>query len=143
MDSSALSRIEQSFQAIAPRGPELVDRFYALLFARHPSVRQLFPQDMSAQKQKLLASLKLVIQNIRAPEKLREPLLQMGARHANYGAQPAHYPAVRDTLIEVLAELAGPAWTPQHQQDWTDALNLVATVMLEGQRQAAQVGSPE
>lgn len=137
MNEQTIQAIESSFQLLAPRGEELVQRFYALLFARYPQVRGMFPSEMSNQKQKLLSSIVLVVKNIRQPEKLMEPLKAMGARHSGYGVQPAHYAVVRDTLLEVMSEMAGPAWNAQLSQAWTEALNTVATVMQEGQKDLA------
>ena len=134
MEEARIQRLEQSFNLIAPRGPELVDHFYAHLFSKNPAVRSMFPQDMNDQKKKLLASLVLVIQNIRKPEALRQPLLDMGSRHAGYGTEPEHYPIVRDTLIGVMSDMAGDKWNNQLTEDWTAALNFVAGVMVEGQK---------
>ena len=136
MDHALIERLEGSFKPLAARGPELVDRFYAHLFAENPGVRPLFPTDISGQKKKLLASIVLVIQNLRSPEKLSQPLQEMGARHVSYGTQPEHYPIVRDTLIGVMKDMSGPAWSEQLSADWRAALDLVASVMLEGHRSA-------
>ncbi len=140
MNQDMIERLEGSFKSIAHRGPELVDRFYANLFARHPAVRAMFPSDMAGQKQKLLASLVLVVQNLRTPEKLMDPLRDMGARHVEYGTQPDHYPVVRDTLVDVMSQMAGSAWNDQLTQDWKSALDLVSSVMLEGHRACVASG---
>lgn len=136
MNQELLERLESSFQLLAPRGPELVDRFYAHLFAKNPGLRPMFPSEMSGQKKKLLASIVLVMQNLRTPEKLSEPLRDMGARHVQYGTQPEHYPVVRDTLVGVMKDMAGAAWNDQLTADWKAALDLVSSVMLEGHREA-------
>ncbi|NOX59856.1 MAG: hypothetical protein GXP29_13505 [Planctomycetes bacterium] len=138
MDQQRIERLESSFNLVAPRAQELADRFYALLFARYPQVRPMFPDQMNDQKQKLIASLVLVVQNIRTPDKLLDPLSQMGQRHAGYGAAPEHYPLVRDTLLEVLGEIAGDAWTEQLNGDWSVALDLVSSIMIEGAKSEAQ-----
>lgn len=138
MDVPAIERIESSFNFLAPRGPELVDRFYAMLFARYPAVRPMFPTEMTAQKRKLLSSIALVIQSLRNLEQIRTVLFEMGKRHAGYGAQPAHYVAVRDTLIDVMAALTGPQWTAQLTGDWKAAFDLVAGRMLEGHMAAME-----
>lgn len=134
MEEALIQRLEQSFNLVAPRGPELMDRFYAHLFSKHPAVRKMFPKDMSGQKNKLLASLVLVIQNLRNPEKLQPALIEMGRRHVAYGTEPQHYPAVRDTLVQVMADMAGKKWSDQLTADWTAALSVVAAIMLEGQK---------
>ena len=142
MDSVMIARLEKSFNLLAPRGPELVDRFYAQLFSKHPALRPMFPADMSEQKKKLLASLVLVIENIRDAQKLEQPLQDLGARHAGFGAQAEHYPVIRDTLVSVMAEMAGEVWNDQLTQDWNGALDFVSSVMLEGAKSAAPAGHP-
>ena len=137
MERAMIERLESSFNLLAPRGPELVDHFYAHLFSKHPAVRPMFPSNMGEQKKKLLASLVLVLENIRNTEKLEQPLKDMGERHVGYGTAPEHYPVVRDTLVSVMAELAGEAWNDQLRQDWNGALDFVASVMLEGAKNAA------
>lgn len=141
MTEQTIQQIESSFNLLAPRGEELVQRFYALLFARNPQVRGMFPSDLTQQQQKLLASLMLVVRNIRTPEKLMQPLREMGARHAGYGVQNSHYAVVRDTLLEVMSEMAGAAWNTTLTQAWTEALNTVATIMQEGAAAAAKSGN--
>lgn len=136
MDTARIERLESSFKLLAPRGPEMVDRFFAHLLAKHPGLRLMFPSDLSGPKRKFLASMVLVAQSLRTPEQFREPFFEMGARHVNYGAQPEHYPIVRDTLIGVMKDMSGPAWSEQLSADWKAALDQVVTVMLEGHRSA-------
>jgi len=125
--------LESSFKLVAPQGDALVTRFYERLFEKYPVVKPLFKNaPISEQKKKLLASLVLVIQNLRHPEKLTPVLQDMGARHVGYGAKPAYYDAVGENLLAVLGEFAGEAWTPEVSQAWTDAYAAIKTIMLEG-----------
>ena len=142
MDQAMIDRLESSFNLLAPRGPELVDRFYAHLFSKYPALRPMFPSDMGEQKKKLLGSLVLVMENIRKTEKLEQPLKDMGERHVGYGTQAEHYPVVRDTLVSVMADMAGEVWNDQLTQDWNGALDFVASVMLEGAKNAVPAGNP-
>ena len=139
MDESTIARLQSSFNLLAPRAAELADRFYAHLFVKNPGLRSMFPRDMTEQKTKLVASLVLVVKNLSAPENLRGPLMELGRRHAGYGAQSDHYPVVRDTLVAVMSDMAGAAWNAQLTEDWTAALEFVASVMLEGHKQAVCV----
>ena len=129
--------LESSFKLVAPQGDALVTRFYERLFEKYPAVKPLFKNaSIPEQKKKLLASLVLVIQNIRRPEKLTPVLQDMGARHVGYGAKPAHYDAVGENLLAVLGEFAGEAWTPEVKQAWTDAYTAIKTIMLAGAKRA-------
>jgi methyl-accepting chemotaxis protein len=135
--------LERSFELLKPQADTLVSRFYERLFEKYPAVKPMFARTtMPEQKKKLLASLVLVIQNLRRPETLGPVLKQMGARHVGYGTQPAHYGAVAETLLGVMAEMAGTAWTAEVKQAWTDALNTIAHIMLEGARDAATHPAP-
>jgi len=130
--------LESSFELLKPQAEALVERFYERLFEKYPAVQPMFAHaSMSEQKKKLLASLVLVIQNLRKPDALIPALKQLGARHVAYGTRPEHYGAVAETLLSVMAELAGAAWTTDLHQAWSDALNTVATIMLEGAQEAA------
>lgn len=142
MDEALIKRLEDSFKMLAPRGPELMDRFYAHLFSKHPALRKMFPRDMSGQKNKLLAALVLVVQNLRNPEALQPVLIEMGGRHAGYGTEPEHYPIVRDTLVQVMADMAGDKWSARLTGDWTAALSVVAGIMMEGHKIAKEFCEP-
>ncbi|MGD8926691.1 MAG: chemotaxis protein CheW, partial [Thioalkalispiraceae bacterium] len=131
--------LEASFNAIAPMGEQLVARFYQELFARHPGVKPLF-KNTSPEKQqkKLLSALKLVVANLRKPDELNKALVAMGERHQGYGAKPEYYAAVRDTLLAVMSDVAGDAWTDIVRQAWTDALNIIAGTMIGAYKETPQ-----
>jgi hemoglobin-like flavoprotein len=125
--------LEQSFAAVAPKGDKLVDVFYRNLFADFPQVKPLFNNVvMMEQKKKLLASLKLVVANLRHPSKLEAALEELGSRHVDYGTEPAHYPAVGQTLLKSLSEIAGDAWTVELQQAWAEAYGQISRCMIAG-----------
>ncbi|WP_455221192.1 chemotaxis protein CheW [Kaarinaea lacus] len=123
--------LEASFSKLAPRGEELVHRFYEELFARYPDVQPLFAHlSMKEQETKLLAALKLVVGNLRNPAQLTETLQNLGKRHKGYGANASLYQAVGNTLIDVLKEVSGSHWTEEVNQAWTNALHSIANTML-------------
>jgi hemoglobin-like flavoprotein len=136
MDAARRQRIKDSFNALAPHGEALVNRFYERLFSEHPAVRPMFPDDMGQQKKHLLASLALIVKNIDNFAALEQPLKKLGARHLAYGARPEHYPVVGGTLLAVMGELAGSLWTDQLREDWTAAVNAIAQTMLAGTAEA-------
>ena len=125
--------LERSFAAVAPQGDKLVDIFYTNLFNDYPAVKPLFASvQMPEQKKKLLASLKLVVENLRRPDDLVPALEQLGSRHVDYGALEGHYPAVGATLLKSLAEVAGDLWNDELNQAWGDAYEEISNHMLVG-----------
>ena len=132
-----LEALETSFDLVAPRGDELVDVFYARLFEAAPSVKPLFATtDLQRQKTMLLGTLVLLRKSLRDLEAIVPKLRDLGARHVAYGAQPEHYPVVGSVLIASMAEIAGEAWMPHHEQAWSEAFGIVAAAMLDGDERA-------
>ena len=125
--------LETSFDLIAPRGDELMEIFYARLFAAAPAVQPLFAgTDLRRQRAMLLGALVLVRKSLRNLDAIVPKLRELGARHVAYGAEPAHYPVVAEVLIAAMAEVAGDAWRPAYARAWADALGVVAGAMLDG-----------
>ena len=128
-----VSLLEKSFAIVAPKAEALVHDFYETLFRDYPAVKPLFEGvDRREQEKKLLGALTLVINNLRKPQVLLPALRELGARHVGYGALPSHYPAVGATLLKVLAYHVGSAWTPELEQAWTGAYDVIQETMLEG-----------
>ena len=134
-----LVALETSFDAVAPRGDELMDRFYARLFTAAPAVAPLFASaDLRRQKHKLLAALVLLRRSLRDLDAVVPQLRAMGARHVGYGARPEHYVVVGTVLIDAMAEVAGDAWRPEYARAWAGAFEVVAGTMLAGAAGARQ-----
>ena len=125
--------LEESFKAIEPQADGFVGSFYDNLFAANPEAKPLFETtDMEAQKKKLLASLVLVVENLRKPEALDGALRGLGARHVKYGALPEHYPLVGSALLTTFGQYLGDKWTPDVKNAWTNAYVAISEIMLDG-----------
>ncbi len=130
--------LEQSFASVAPQGERIADVFYQQLFNDYPEVQPLFANaNMAEQKRKLLSSLQLVIENLRRPDTLVPALEKLGLRHIDYGTQESHYPAVGETLLSTLAEVAGDAWNDELDDAWSEAYEEIVGIMLNGAAQPA------
>jgi hemoglobin-like flavoprotein len=128
-----LDALETSFDLVAPHGDELMDAFYTRLFTTAPAVRPLFAAtDMARQKAMLLSALVLLRKSLRDLDAIVPALRELGARHARYGAEPAHYPVVGAVLIAAMADVAGPGWRPEYEDAWAEAYAVVAGAMLDG-----------
>src|SRR6185503_13419922 len=109
----------ESFDAVAPRGDELMEEFYGRLFEAAPAVKPLFAgTDMRRQRAMLLSALALMRRSLRDLDSIVPTLRQLGARHVAYGARPEHYPVVAEVLIASMAAAAGPGWTPEYEDAW-------------------------
>ncbi|MDX1811990.1 MAG: globin domain-containing protein, partial [Gammaproteobacteria bacterium] len=128
--------LESSFNALAPNGEAITRKFYEELFNKYPAVKPLFANtSIEEQHKKLWAALKLVAGALRKPDQLMKALKDLGKRHGQFGAQPEHYQAVAETLLGVMQEFAGDLWTNEVQQAWQQALETIATVMIEADKE--------
>jgi chemotaxis signal transduction protein/hemoglobin-like flavoprotein len=132
--------LESSFEALKPRGDELVELFYDSLFEQYPGVLPLFSDaDMQEQQGKLLSALALVVANLRTPDVLVPALQELGRKHVGYGAEPAHYDAVGQVLLESMEAIAGDLWNDELLAAWAEAYGIVSSVMIEA---ASEVETP-
>lgn len=128
--------LEQSFEKVKPRADEFAASFYENLFAAHPEVQPLFAEtNMAKQRKLLLASLVLVVENLRKPEVLEKALKNLGAKHVGYGTVPQHYPAVGEALLATFEQYLQQDWTPEVKQAWVDAFGAISTLMLDGAKE--------
>src|SRR5436190_16577087 len=125
--------LRSSFEALAPRAPELVDRFYAILFERYPQVRPMFAHvNMGEQKKHLIQALVLLVANLEKGDILKGYLGVLGAKHVRYGVRDEHYDAVGECLLAAMAEIAGPIWTEELRREWAGTYGAVASMMKQG-----------
>ncbi|MEM9538153.1 MAG: globin family protein [Cyanobacteria bacterium P01_E01_bin.42] len=135
----AAELLETSFEKIKPQADEFVNSFYANLFTANPEAKPLFSHtDMAGQKKKLLASLVLVVENVRKPDVLTESLKGLGSRHVKYGALPEHYPLVGNALLATFEQYLGMDWTEEVKQAWVKAYGVITEIMLSGADYSAE-----
>ncbi len=125
--------LESSFAKVKPNATDFAHSFYENLFRLSPEAQPLFAStNMAEQKKKLLASLVLVVDNLRKPDALRSALEGLGAKHVAYGALPEHYPLVGNALLTTFEEYLKEDWTAEVKQAWVDAYGAIAELMLKG-----------
>jgi hemoglobin-like flavoprotein len=133
--------LRQSFEIVAERAPDLTHRFYEILFVRYPHARALFGRNSRpAQEEMLTRALVAVLEHIEDASWLRATLGALGDKHIGYGVTPEMYGWVGESLLATLADVAGPAWTPEVAAAWTEAYSAIASMMMAGS--AARLGPP-
>lgn len=135
--------LRSSFDLVAERQPQLVKRFYAILFERYPAVEPMFnPAQRAKQEEMLTAALVAVLDHLEDASWLDSTLRGLGARHAGYGVTAPMYAAVSECLRAAMAEAAGDDWNDATDQAWADALDAISSLMLAGSEQVEtrQVG---
>ncbi|MBL1320559.1 MAG: PAS domain-containing protein [Methylophaga sp.] len=124
--------VEESIAALSSKSEALAARFYERMFSEYPEVKSVFDGvSKSGQQKNMLASLELLVQNLRKPEILNDYLFSISVMHIDHSGTAEHYPLFAENLLAVLAEISDDLWKKEFEQAWQNTLNKVVTIMLE------------
>ena len=126
--------LRSSFELVIARSPQMTTRFYEVLFQQHPEARPLFGTSLEAQQEMLTRTLVAVIDRVEDGVWLEGMLRSLGAKHLDYRVTDEMYPWVTGALLTTLAEIAAEEWTPRVALAWSDALDTISRLMIEGAR---------
>jgi hemoglobin-like flavoprotein len=141
MNPSQVKLVQESFAKVAPISEKAAIIFYDRLFEVAPSVKAMFPIDMTEQRKKLMATLAVVVNGLSDLESILPAASALAVRHVGYGAKPEHYPVVGGALLWTLEKGLGDAWTPEVAAAWTAAYGTLSSFMISeayGKKQAAE-----
>jgi hemoglobin-like flavoprotein len=141
MTPDQIKLVQQSFAKVAPISEQAAELFYGRLFEIAPSVRAMFPNDMTEQRRKLMATLAIVVNGLSNLEMILPAASSLATRHVAYGAKAEHYPVVGEALLWTLEKGLGADWTPELAEAWTAAYTTLSSFMIAqayGRPQAAE-----
>lgn len=125
----------------AAAAPDLAGRlFYARLFALAPETRAMFPDDLHAQRRKLVDALGSVVATLDDARPLRDQAAALGRSHARYGATEAQYEAVGAALLWTLEHLIGPDFDAAARAAWEKVYARLAAEMIAAARAETRPG---
>jgi hemoglobin-like flavoprotein len=129
MTPDQIKLVQDSFAKVAPISGSAAELFYGRLFKIAPQVRSLFPDDMTEQRKKLMATLAVVVKGLGDLDTILPAASALAKRHVDYGAEPAHYPVVGEALLWTLEQGLGSSWTPDVAAAWTAAYAMLSESM--------------
>ena len=141
MTPSQIELVQDSFAKVAPISEQAASLFYDRLFEVAPQVRAMFPDDLTEQRKKLMATLAVVVNGLTNLPAILPAASALAKRHVGYGAKPEHYPVVGSALLWTLEKGLGGAWTPDVAEAWTAAYGTLSGYMIAeayGEAQAAE-----
>ena len=110
---------------------ELIRRFYTRWFAIDMSVRDLFPPDMTAQRNAFATAVTWLFGEL-IDQRAQEPvafLAQLGRDHRKYGVTQRHYDSMQDALLTTLRTQLIEEWDDRLAEAAHDAVALLVGVM--------------
>ena len=134
LTNKQIDLVRRSFERVAPCMGEFADGFYDTLFGYQPALRLLFPDDLDAQKNKLVEMLEAALGLLDEPEKLVPVLEESGRRHALYGVRERHYEPVGGALLAALGETLGAEFDTETAAAWARLYGVMSDAMMRGAR---------
>lgn len=140
--------LRETWRLVTPIMDTAGDLFYRRLFELQPGYRQLFSDDMPAQKRKLMSMLAFVVrtsdwaqdawaEDVSRDDDLFLVVLALGRRHALlYKVPEEAFPVVGEALLWTLNMGLGQAFTAEARAAWAKLYALLSATMLMGARQA-------
>lgn len=133
--------VKSTAPVLKEHGGAIVERFYTLLFERHPEAAAYFnvvPTNggdavargqSRAQIQRLSMAVLFYAEKIDAVDTLGPVLDRIASKHVSRATPAAFYPAVGSCLIAAIGDVLGDAATPDIVAAWTEAYGFLADAL--------------
>ena len=129
--------VKRSWSIFQKIDPVIVaDVFYTKLFTDNPSLRPMFPADMSAQYVKLIDMINMIIARLDNPCAFLSEVGEMAKKHTGYGVKPRHYMMVGAALLWTLEKGLGCDWTVDMKEAWTICYGNLSEIILRSLQEA-------
>ena len=134
-----IALVKETWSKVIPISETASRIFYDRLFETSPQLAPMFyGVDLVSQRQKLVKAINMVVMSLERIDTLIPSIRDLGQRHLNYGAEESHYAQVGAALLWTLATGLGEDWSEEAETAWTNAYQLLASVMLEGAKEGMQ-----
>ena len=130
MNPTQIKLVQESFAKVVPISETAAAIFYERLFEVAPSVKAMFPADMTEQRKKLMMMLAAVVNGLSNLQSILPAASALAKRHIGYGVEPQHYAKVGQALIWTLQQGLGPAWTAEAAAAWIAAYMTLSDFMI-------------
>jgi hemoglobin-like flavoprotein len=130
MTPQQISLVQNTFAKVAPISEQAAGMFYGRLFEVAPQVRSMFPNDMTEQRKKLMATLAVVVNGLSNLETVLPAASALAKKHVGYGVQASHYGVVGSALLWTLEQGLGADWTTEVSDAWTAAYTTLSGYMI-------------
>lgn len=126
-----VARVQASFEAVKPISETAAELFYGRLFEIAPETRVMFPENMTEQRRKLMATLSVVVAGLDRLPSILPAASALAKKHVTWGVEAEHYPVVGAALLWTLEKGLGPqAWTPELKASWEQVYRTVSGYMI-------------
>ena len=131
LDDKDIQLVQSSFEWVKPITKEAADLFYSRLFILDPSLKPLFPSELSGQGQKLMNTLNLVVSGLKEFATVVPIAKNLAVKHVQYGVNNEDYSTVGKALVWTLETAFGDNFTDSHKRAWENTYMILSETMIE------------
>lgn len=143
MTATDIALVRASFARFGMIQEAAADLFYDRLFVVAPTLRELFPADLSQQKKKLMQMISTAIAGLNDLDRLVPVVKALGVRHAGYRVTASDYAVVGEALLWTLEQGLGREFKPEVRSAWAKVYDVIATTMQAGAAEGAKPRAAE
>lgn len=132
MTPEQLEIVESTAVRLDGERRRFADTFYNHLFEVAPHTRELFPDDLSAQKDKLVDEVTFLAAAASDLDTFVQRATELGARHHGYGVHVADYVSVEAALLAGIEAVLGEETTPDVTDAWRRLYRFISETMIDG-----------
>ncbi len=126
-----IEHIRATWGELAGRRIEFVNAFYKRLFERYPDYRQLFPQQLDPQLEKMTEMISTLALHSDHVDLIEPYLENVGFAHRESGIRSNDVENFVATFIDTLGEVCAEQWTPARAQAWRNVFSDVVIPLFE------------
>ena len=123
--------IKQDWEALAGKRMQFTHGFYERLFARHEQYRNLFPQGMDTQMERMVEMFSSIARFADHTDLIRPYLVSVGYAHRRLGIGASDVENFKEVFIETLAHLREEAWNETHEKAWHEVFDDMIVPMFD------------
>lgn len=110
--------IKGSWELMRPMAVHVADLFYDRLFELDPSLEELFPEDLTAQRPGFMKAVGAAVAGLDDIDGMQSALVELGRRNLSQGIRPGHYVTFGKALLWTFEQILGEDFTPHVREAW-------------------------
>lgn len=137
MTPEKIALVQSTWAQVVTIADKAADLFYGRLFELDGPLKELFPEDMTEQKKKLLQTLAVCVNGLNELGEIVPAVQALGKRHVDYKVKPEQYETVGAALLWTLEQGLDEAWNAEVAEAWTEVYGILSTTMKEAAAESA------
>ena len=118
-----MNLIQRDWEALAGKRMQFTHAFYERLFERHPHYRDLFPEALDSQMEKMVEMFSSICRFADHTDLVRPYLHSIGFAHRGMGLAAQDVENFKRAFVDTLAELCAERWDDGHATAWNAAFD--------------------